>query len=194
MSRLYAISALALIAALIGGIGAYILWGNLNGRDDPFAQCRATRVAGGADDIGGPFELVSETGETVTEAEVITEPVLIYFGYTFCPDICPLDVSRNAIATEILEERGQMITPVFITVDPARDDVARVEAQVAAASRAYRTYYNRHDAEGDEFYLVDHSTSSYLVLPEHGFVEFFRRDTSPEEMADRIACFIDAAS
>ncbi|MGR3638596.1 SCO family protein [Alterinioella nitratireducens] len=211
MSRLYAISALALIAALIGGIGAYILWGNLNGRDDPFAQCRATRVAGGAGDIGGPFELVSETGETVTEAEVITEPVLIYFGYTFCPDICPLDVSRNAIATEILEERGQMITPVFITVDPARDDVARVaeftdnmhprmigltgsEAQVAAASRAYRTYYNRHDAEGDEFYLVDHSTSSYLVLPEHGFVEFFRRDTSPEEMADRIACFIDAAS
>lgn len=211
MTRIYAITALALIAALIGGIAASIFWGNLRGGDDLFAQCRASSVAGGAGDIGGPFELVSETGETVTDADVITGPTLIYFGYTFCPDVCPFDVSRNAIATEILEERGQMLTPVFITVDPARDGIEEVadftdsmhprmigltgsEEQVAAASRAYRTYFNRHDGEGDEFYLVDHSTSSYLVLPEHGFVEFFRRDTTPEDMADRIGCFIDAAS
>ena len=62
--------------------------------------------------------------------------------------------------------------------------------QVKAASRAYRTYYKAHDSS-DEYYLVDHSTMTYLVLPEHGVVEFFRRDASPEVMAEKSACFID---
>ncbi len=210
MTRPYATTAFALTAALIGGIGLSILWGKYNSDDDIFAQCRSSRVAGGGD-IGGPFELISETGETVTDVDIITGPTLIYFGYTFCPDVCPFDVARNAIATEILEEEGRILTPVFISVDPGRDgpeDVAAFtdamhprmigltgsDEQVAAASRAYRTYYNRHDDGEDEFYLVDHSTSSYLVFPEHGFVEFFRRDTTPEAMAERIGCFIDAAN
>ena len=64
--------------------------------------------------------------------------------------------------------------------------------QVDAASKAYRTYYKAHD-KSDEFYLVDHSTFSYLVLPEHGFVEFFRRDVSADVMADRVACFVENA-
>lgn len=64
--------------------------------------------------------------------------------------------------------------------------------QVKAASRAYRSYYKAQD-DGAEYYLVDHSTFSYLVLPEQGFVEYFRRDVTPEQMAERAACFIDAA-
>ena len=56
--------------------------------------------------IGGPFELINAQGETVTDADVITEPSILYFGYTYCPDVCPLDVARNAIAVEVLEERG----------------------------------------------------------------------------------------
>ena len=64
--------------------------------------------------------------------------------------------------------------------------------QVKAASQAYRTYYRAQESD-DDYYLVDHSTFSYLVLPEHGFVEFFRRETAPEQMADRIACFINNA-
>ncbi|HEV8036997.1 SCO family protein, partial [Yoonia sp.] len=68
------------------------------------APCGDTAVAGSA--IGGPFELVSETGETVTDADVITKPTLVYFGYTFCPDVCPLDSARNAQAAYILEEQG----------------------------------------------------------------------------------------
>lgn len=211
MSRLFATSALAATAALVGGIGFSILWGNANRGDDIFADCRATRISGGAGDIGGPFELVSETGETVTDTDIITGATLIYFGYTFCPDVCPLDVARNAIATDILEEGGRILTPVFISIDPERDGPAEVAEftdamhprmigltgsleQVGAASRAYRTYFSRHGSEDDEFYLVDHSTSTYLVFPDHGFVEFFRRDDTPEGMADRIACFMDAAA
>lgn len=211
MNRIYAASALALTAALLGGIGLSILWGRANQDEDIFAQCRATRVAGGPGDIGGPFELVSETGDTVTDADVITGPTLIYFGYTFCPDVCPLDNARNAIAVEILEEEGRMVTPVFISIDPERDTpeiladftdnmhprmigLTGSVAQTSAASQAYRTYFNHQEAGEDGFYLVDHSTFTYLVFPEHGFVEFFRRDDTPEEMATRVSCFMDAAS
>jgi protein SCO1/2 len=169
-----------------------------------FAACGAGAVAG---DLGGPFTLVNGAGETVTSEQVITGPTLIYFGYTYCPDVCPLDVDRNAAAIEILEERGQSVTPVFISVDPARDtpEVVRDFAQamhprmigltgspeqVAQASKAYRTYYKAHPPVDGE-YLVDHSTFSYLVTPEQGFLEFFRREMTPEQMADQIGCFVD---
>ncbi|MFN6979830.1 MAG: SCO family protein, partial [Gemmobacter sp.] len=66
------------------------------------------------------------------------------------------------------------------------------QAQVDAASQAYRTFYRVQDGDPD-YYLIDHTTFTYLVLPGHGFVEFFRRDTGPEEIARRVACFVDAS-
>ncbi len=204
MSRIIAPVAAIVAALFLGG-----LWWMLQKPDDagPFAQCQATQVAGDGNGIGGPFELVNAQSETVTDTDIITEPTLIYFGYTFCPDVCPLDTSRNVEAVDLLAERGMSTTPVFITIDPERDTPEIVgdfaynlhekmigltgsEEQIAAASKAYRTYYKAHD-KSDEFYLVDHSTFTYLVLPEHGFVEFFRRDVNAETMADRVACFIE---
>ncbi len=199
----YAGAALLVVALGVGGTMLLT-----RGGDDAFAQCREGAVAGG--DIGGPFMLVSETGETVTESDVITGPTLIYFGYTFCPDVCPLDTVRNADAAALLAERGYDVKPVFVTIDPKRDTpevmadfTANVDdrmlglsgspEQIQAVADAYKVYYNAHDEEDDEFYLVDHSTYTYLMLPETGFVDFFRRDTTPEAMADRVACFIDAA-
>lgn len=178
-------------------------------------QCGGGQVGA---DIGGPFELVNAAGETVTDADVITKPTLLYFGYTFCPDVCPMDTTRNAEATALLAEQGYDVQPVFISIDPDRDGPREVgefaenlnaafetdrmigltgsAEQVAAASKAYRTYYKSHKGEGgeEEFYLVDHSTFTYLVLPETGFVDFFKREITPEQMAERTACFIDAAS
>lgn len=195
----------AFVAVIVVGAGiALTLMFSTSDTGTQFASCGAGAVAG---DLGGPFELVNGAGETVTSAELITEPTLIYFGYTYCPDVCPLDVDRNAAAVEILEERGEIVKPVFITIDPARDtpEVVRdfaiamhprmvgltgSEAQVAAASKAYRTYYQAHPPVDGE-YLVDHSTFSYLVTPEQGFVEFFRRELTPEQMADKIGCFVD---
>lgn len=209
MTRLIAVAA-ALIVIVGLGITYFMAMGR--GGDDQFAQCRASNVAGGAAQIGGAFTLVSETGETVTDKEVIDQPSLIYFGYTFCPDVCPLDNARNAEAVELLESRGEMVKPVFISIDPKRDTpevmaeftdylhprmlgLTGSEEQVRAASKAYRTFYQAHEpAEGEEdFYLVDHSTMTYLSLPEHGFVEFFRRDVTAEQMADRVQCFVDAS-
>ncbi len=212
MTRVYAISAVALIVAMLVAIAVMIILGERSeiASDDPFGQCRSTQIAGGAGSIGGPFELVNADGDTVTDADVITEPALIYFGYTFCPDVCPLDTVRNAEAVDILAEDGQSVTPVFISVDPGRDTPEVIDAfvsnihpemigltgtpeQTHAASQAYRTYYRIHDTD-DEFYLVDHSTFTYLVMPEHGFVEFFRRELSPAQMAEQVSCFVEAAS
>ena len=204
MTKLYAGVAAAAVLAMIGGTYLYT---RLAASDDVFAQCRGGAVGGGA--IGGPFELIDENGATVTDADVITGPSLVYFGYTFCPDVCPLDNARNAEAVDVLEERGQEVTPVFISVDPKRDtpEVLREftevmhpkmigltgsPEQVANASRAYKTYFKVQDPE-EEFYLIDHSTFTYLVFPKIGFVDFFKRDDTPEVMADRVSCFIEAA-
>jgi protein SCO1/2 len=207
MMRLYAGTAAALVAALLGTLLYFVLTGRAA---DRFAQCRASAVAGGAAAIGGPFTLVDHTGRTVTDADVLTRPSLIYFGYTFCPDVCPWDMARNVAATDILRAGGVEVTPVFISIDPGRDTPERLadwvefldggvvaltgsEEQVRAASQAYRTYYKAHEDTGDGLYLVDHSTFTYLTLPGHGFVEFFRRETTPEAMAETVGCFIDAS-
>ncbi|WP_113911689.1 SCO family protein [Roseovarius dicentrarchi] len=206
MSRTLIIAIAAAVVAL--GAGIYMMTMGRSGGD--FAECRTSAVAGGGD-IGGDFTLVDETGKTVTSAEVLDMPSLIYFGYTFCPDVCPLDVARNAEAVEILEERGLMVKPVFISIDPARDTPEAVAdytdamhprmlgltgspEQVREASQAYRTYYQAQEpVPGEEdYYLVDHSTFTYLTMPGHGFVEFFRRDISGEQMADQVQCFLNA--
>jgi protein SCO1/2 len=200
MTKLYAGIAVAAVAALLGWTGYSIYAARIT---DQFAECRGSTAGGG--DIGGPFTLVDETGATVTDADVITKPTLIYFGFTFCPDVCPLDTARNAEAVDLLKERGLDVTPVFISIDPERDTpqvmrdftenmhpamigLTGSAEQVKAASMAYRTYYKKQET-GDEYYLMDHSTFTYLVLPKEGFVDFFRRETTPEEMADRVACF-----
>lgn len=197
-------------AAVVGLLGGTWIVTQSSKSDDRFAECRSSTVAGGAGALGGPFELVNAAGETVTDVDVITEPSILYFGYTFCPDVCPLDVARNVVAVEILEEEKNIsTTPVFISIDPQRDTPEVVgdfavnmhekmigltgsPEQVKAASQAYRTYYRAQDGDED-YYLVDHSTFSYLVLPEHGFVEFFRREVSPEQMAQTVQCFVENA-
>jgi len=201
MTKLFAGVAVAAVAALLGWT-AYSIYATRAA--DPFAQCRPGSVGGG--DIGGPFSLVDETGVTVTDAQVFSQPSLVYFGYTFCPDVCPLDNARNAEAVDILEEKGFAVTPVFISIDPDRDTpevltdftdnlhprmvgLTGSTAQVRAASQAYKTYYKKQSE--DEYYLMDHSTFTYLVLPDSGFADFFTREVTPDEMAERVACFLE---
>lgn len=202
--------AIAAGGLVVTGLVAALVATTVLAPEDRLAACRGGAVAGG--DIGGPFTLIDQTGATVTDRDVFTAPSILYFGYTFCPDVCPMDSMRNAQAVEILEaEHGIVATPVFISIDPDRDtpevvgEFARnfhdrmigltgTPEQVAAASAAFRTYYRKQEAEGDDpFYLVDHSTFSYIVLPGIGFVDFIRREDSPEDVAARVACFVEAA-
>ncbi len=204
---------LRMLSILAGGavvVGLGVSWavtgGVFNKSDDQFASCRTSVIAGGTAAIGGPFSLQNAKGDTVTDLDVITEPSLVYFGYTYCPDVCPLDMTRNAEAVDVLADMGKSVTPVFISIDPARDTpevvgefaslihpkaigLTGTKEQVDAASKTYRTYYKIHNT-GDDMYLVDHSVFTYLVLPEVGFVEFFPESTTPEQMAKTTACFI----
>jgi len=199
-------SAAAVVSIAVGG-GAYYFVSQQP--DDIFAQCRSTSTVASAR-IGGPFELVSETGETVTEKDVIDGLTLVYFGYTFCPDVCPFDTARNAEAVEILEQQGIMVKPVMITIDPNRDTpeamadftsyihprmegLSGTEAQTNAAAKAYQVYFAKEDApEDEEYYLMEHSTFTYLMHPDYGFLQFFGRAPRPAEMAETVACYANA--
>lgn len=200
-------AALAAAAAVVAVVGISAAVSFYPSEPDRFAQCRAGTGSSTAQ-IGGPFTLISETGATVTEKDVITKPSLVYFGYTFCPDVCPIDSTRNAAAVDLLTERGLDVTPVFISVDPARDTpVALTEftdlmspkmigltgttAQIDAAVKAYRAYY-RIQTPGDPNTLVDHSTQTYLMDPKLGFLDFYDRDATPEAVAESVGCFMDA--
>ncbi len=204
MNRTIALgSAAAIVTLLVAGVLATTLMAP----SDPFDDCGGGQVAGS---IGGPFELLNNTGQTVTDAQVITEPTLIYFGFTFCPDVCPLDNARNAAAVDILAAQGISATPVFISIDPDRDTPEIVGSysenfhdkmigltgspeQVAAASRAYKTFFSKNDDDPVN-YTVNHSTFSYLAVPGLGVLDFYNRNDSPEVVAERAACFAKAAA
>ncbi|SEL04189.1 SCO family protein [Pacificibacter marinus] len=204
MTRIVAYTSAIAIAALLAGT-AYYAFGSKS--DDAFASCSNGAVAGST--IGGPFELVNEDGVTVTDVDVITKPTILYFGYTFCPDVCPLDNMRNADAQRILDEQGYDTQTAFISIDPERDTPEVMKEftslfhdnmigltgsleQTKAASKAYKTYFQKQVDGDPEYYLMDHSTQTYFVMPDIGFVDFFKRDDSPEKMAETVACFIDA--
>ena len=158
--------------------------------------------------IGGDFHLTASDGKPYSLADSRGHIVVLSFGYTFCPDVCPTALATISAALNSIGKAAEQVDPLFISVDPDRDTPEKMrqytryfhpnligltgsEAQIKAASQAYKTFYSKQET-GDAFYLVDHSTFTYLVLPEVGFVEFFRRGDSAEDLAKRAACFIEA--
>lgn len=203
--KILLIGSVAAIAFLAAG-GLYL---SQSRSGDAFAQCRASTVAGGMDSFGTAFTLTDQNGQRVTDQQVFDKPSLLYFGYTFCPDVCPMDSARNAEAEAILKDSGQDVQTVFITVDPRRDTPEVVKAftgnfsddmkgltgtdeEIAAVNKGWRNYFRLNDEEDKEFYLVDHMTNTYLVMPGNKTVEFFSREVTPEDMAERTACYIEA--
>jgi protein SCO1 len=155
--------------------------------------------------IGGPFHLTNDRGEPVTEATFAGHYMLIYFGYSFCPDICPTSLQTMAAAYDLLTADEQAeVQPIFITVDPERDTVAAIADYVALfdddligltgtldqvdeASKAYRVYHAKARLEdGSDDYGVDHSSFYYLMGPDGRYVRHFGHDTTEEQMAEGI--------
>jgi protein SCO1/2 len=204
MSKFFAIGAVVITVAALGAMSGYVWFGR---QDDAFAACRQAEAGGAA--IGGPFSLVDKAGATVTDKEAITGPTLVYFGYTFCPDVCPLDMSRNAEVADMMAAEGRKLGLVFITVDPARDTpqvVGEFAAnhhpdaigltgtvdQITAAAKAYKVYFKVND-DGTDYYPVDHTAFTYLMVPGTGLVDFYRVDTSVEDVAKSVSCAMDVA-
>lgn len=166
----------------------------------------ATGVAGsGPVPIGGPFALTAHDGRRVTEQDFRGRLMLVFFGYTYCPDICPIGLQTMAAALDQLapEQRGE-IAPLFITFDPARDTVPVMrdyvgqfhprilgltgsEQEIADVLRAWRVYARKAEpGPGESGYLVDHSTFTYLMDRQGNYLTHFGHDTSPETMAARL--------
>ena len=156
--------------------------------------------AAGAD-IGGPFELTAHSGERLTSASLIDRPTLLYFGYTYCPDICPIDTQTMVDAVEILDKKGVDVLPVFVTVDPGRDTPDELsdyvdamhpklialtgsEADIRVAADAYKVFYNKVEL-GDSAagYLMEHTGYTYLAVGEDKVVAIFRNGFPPEQIA-----------
>ncbi len=200
------IAAATAVVMLVASLGFILL--QLRTPADRFAACAGVRLPAGQE-MGGPFKLTDHTGARVTDGDVIDRPALLYFGYTFCPDVCPLDVVRNADAVDILAEDGYEVRPVFITVDPARDtaealsDYAEAmhpemvaltgsEAEITETLAKFRAFASKQDGD-PEYYVVSHTTLTYLMLPGEGVVAFFTRSLSAEEIAETTTCYLDAA-
>lgn len=204
-TKRFAIAATATAAIALIGIFQY----SRKPVMDAFAACQTSQIMGGSAEIGGPFTLIDEDGQTVTDKDVLSKPSLVYFGYTFCPDVCPTDVARNAEAVDILEEKGYDVVPVFISVDPDRDTPAVLkewtdyihpkligltgsQEQIRTVAKEYKTFYQIPEDKADGTYVVDHMTQTFLMLPDRGFADFYGRDEKPDDMADKVACFLEA--
>jgi len=151
--------------------------------------------------IGGPFTLENGTGKLVTDRDFRGKFMLVYFGYTYCPDVCPTTLNAVAAALDKLGPKAKDLTPVFITVDPQRDtpQVIRQYAaafspaivgltgtpgEIANVAREYRVYYAKHvTGPGPNDYSMDHSSILYFMGRDGHFIAPVRADESPAEMA-----------
>ncbi len=157
-------------------------------------------VSAGEADIGGPFTLVDQNGKTRTDADFRGRFLLIYFGYSFCPDVCPTTLQEMSDAFGKLGANKSRVVPVFITVDPARDTPRVLKEylksfgpdfvgltgslkQVSQAARVYRVYIRRHPLPGGN-YSMDHSGVIYLMGPDGRFVTYYEDEIGPDKMAE----------
>ncbi len=184
------------LAVLVAGLTAeyfYLL---------PRAGLSGGALSSGGLTVGGPFTLVDQNGVTRRPEDFRGKLMLIYFGYTYCPDICPTELQVMTLALERLGVRAAEIQPIFITIDPERDTTAQMkdyvgnfdprllaltgtEAQVSEAAKAYRVFYEKVK-QADGGYAMDHSSIVYLMGRDGRYLEHFAGAMTAEQMANAI--------
>jgi cytochrome oxidase Cu insertion factor (SCO1/SenC/PrrC family) len=154
--------------------------------------------------IGGPFTLINQDGKPVTDQDFRGKYMLIFFGYTYCPDVCPAELQVMAATMDKLGAKADQVTPIFITIDPERDTAEQIgtyvrnfgprmvgltgsPAQIKQVAGEYRVYYAKaKGTTGPDDYLMDHSTLVYLMDPKGDYVTHFAYGISADVMAERI--------
>jgi cytochrome oxidase Cu insertion factor (SCO1/SenC/PrrC family) len=191
--RIAAYGLLAVAATLWGGF-----WFANGGAKRLGLDGDATGVTAGVT-VGGPFNLVDSTGKPVTDADFRGKWMLVYFGYTFCPDVCPTELQVIASALDGLGPDAAKITPIFITIDPERDTreiiggyvklfddrlvgLTGSVADIAAVARAYRVYYAKAERKDTTQYLMDHSSFLYLMGPDGKLRGLYRPGSTAQEL------------
>jgi len=151
--------------------------------------------------IGGSFALIDHTGSSRTERDFRGKLLLIYFGFTYCPDICPTDLQNIGLALDQLGAVSDKVQPLFVTVDPERDTAAHLAqyvpmfhprligltgdtSAIRAAADAYKVYYTKVPNERGDEYTVDHTAFTYLIGADGKYLGFLPPGTAPERIAD----------
>ena len=193
-SRIIAISALSLSVIIAG----FAFW---------YARAPVLQTAtSGKALVGGPFSLIDHNGKPVTQKDFAGRYMLIYFGYTYCPDICPAELQVISAALDELGAKADIIQPVFVTIDPERDTpevmkdyvgnfhsrligLTGTTEQIAAMAKAFRVYYAKARQAGDKGndYLMDHSSIIYLMGPDGSFVKHFSYGTDASKLARELS-------
>ncbi len=189
----------AVLALLVMGSG-WFAWQKLR----PPLTIGPTTTSGTIQ-VGGPFELIDQTGERRSDEDYRGRYMLVYFGFTYCPDICPTSLLIMSHALQLLSDRApevaEQVVPVFVTVDPERDTVEALAAyapsfhpdlvaltgtpeQIAAAAKAYRVYYAKVEDASAGTYLVDHISFIYLMGPDGAYVTHFSHLAQSEDIAE----------
>ena len=196
-------TALGLVALIASGIGLAEFGPAAidERRPQPTSDSTPAGITVGLDAlIGGPFNLVDQNGRRVTDAAYRGRWMLVFFGYTDCPDDCPLTLQKMATALNALGPLADRIAPLFITVDPVRDIPTRLAGylanfgsriigltgtneQIDAVAKAYRVYYSPAEHEQSGIDLVSHSTFLYLMNPSGRLDALLRPDTSGDQLA-----------
>ena len=189
---------LALGGLLIGGLAALLTQPGIQ------QKLLAPQASVGKALVGGPFSLIDHTGKRVTEKDFRGRYMLVLFGFTFCPDICPSGLQVMAAALDKLGPKSNRITPVFVSVDPERDTPVQLgkyvasfhprlvgltgsQAEVDAAAKAYRVYYKKiRDEKSSAGYTVDHTALIYLMGPDGSYVTHFTHTMSVDAIAERL--------
>ena len=189
------------IVALVVAVFAVGAWLNLSHYDPPENAPVGGMVVNV--DIGGPFYLTDHTGAQFTDAELAGDYALVYFGYTFCPDICPTELGQIAEAIDLMGPDGARVRPVMITIDPLRDTpevlseyvplfherlvgLTGTEDEVREVATNYRVFFKRSDDPNYTYYLMDHTSFVYLLAPTGEIASMFRYGTPPEDIAATI--------
>jgi protein SCO1/2 len=155
--------------------------------------------------VGGPFSLIDSSGKHVTDKDYRGRDMLVFFGFTSCPDICPAGLQLISAALDKLGPKADRITPIFVTVDPERDTPPKLDEfvkhfspriigltgtpdEIAAAAKAYRVYYKKvpnKDVPGD--YSMDHTSIIYLMDANGDYITHFAPSTAVDEMTAKLA-------
>ncbi len=192
-------------ALLILGIGGLVIAGIAAGawylRGDNAEIRSGGVVSGGGSNIGGSFALLDQDGQRRTEQDFAGQYVLLYFGFTYCVDACPLALLAMSQALDRLDPAvAAKIQPLFITVDPARDDPAQMKLylqnfnprfigltgtleEIATAAKAWRVVYEPPKPAADGSYQVNHTTIIYLMGPDGSFIRHFDHVSTAEDIA-----------
>jgi protein SCO1 len=192
-SRLLAVIVAGFLIGALGGAALLVL--------SQGGQGRAVQTSGKAL-IGGPFALVDQTGKTVTDQDFRGRYMLVFFGFTHCPDICPAELQVMSAALDALGPKADGVVPIFITLDPERDTQAAMGAyvknfgqrfvgltgsseQVAAAAKAYRVAYSKFQQDKSRSdYSIDHSALVYLMGKDGEYITHFAYDTPASQMTE----------